>query len=577
VREFLAERLPDYMVPAAFVVLDELPLTTNGKINRRALPAPTEMLRRDAIKAMTPPRNPLEEEIASIWREVLNLPACGVFDNFFDLGGHSLLATQLLFRMHEALKVTLPLRALFATATIASMAEIIASIQLGETAHQVEVVDLQTEAVLDASISPWGAQAYDPAQTTNPQAVLLTGATGFLGAFLLSELLRSTPAKVYCLVRATDSQQALERITKNLQRYELPLGPGTAARVVALPGDLGLPRLGLRSEEFRKLAEEIESIYHNGALINFTYPYSRIRAPNVGGTTEILRLACTTRVKPVHYISTSAVLFNRTHPKAVLHEKDRIDAGDVFTEAYVRSKWVAEELIRAAQSRGVPASIYRPLRVVGASNTGACQDSDLFWLGMKAGIEIGALPDKIPIPVDAQLVPVDYAAKAIVQISRQPDSIGSAFHIAQPNPPSFSEVFSWIRAFGYPLEKVSVDDWKQMLLEAARQEIYSRSPRNTAVSRIATLLTLVPIEEHIDFTLPKFDSRQARAVLKRTSVKCPPLDLKLTHHYLSYFVGIGYLPQPPEEARDSASLAERIQNSAANKLYSLIKKTKGHS
>ncbi len=571
-RSDLAKHLPEYMIPAAFVLLDAMPLTANGKIDHRALPAVAEV-RREELAAIVLPRNPLEEQIAAIWRDVLNLPACGVFDNFFELGGHSLLATQLLFRMHEELQVTLPLRSLFATPTIASMAAIVASLQLGVTGHDTEAIDLRAEAMLDPSISPRGAKPLELAQVTNPRAVLLTGATGFLGAFLLQELLRSTAARVYCLVRAKDNRGAMERIVQALGKLGIPYDSGSG-RVVALAGDLGSPLLGLSAGDFSRLAGEIDSIYHNGALINFTYPYSQIKAPNVSGAEEVLRLACMDRLKPVYYVSTSATLFNHNNPQSVLHETDQIAPEDVFKEPYVSSKWVAEELVRAGQSRGIPAVIFRPLRIVGASDSGACQESDLFWMGMRSAIEIGALPDQIPIPVAAELIPVDYAAQAIVHISRQESSLGRAFHITHPNPPTFSDLFSWIRAFGYPLAKVSVDDWKQLLLEAARQEIYSRSPRNSSVARIATLLTLIPIEEHVDFRLPVFDSRQTRNALKGSPVKCPPLDLKLMHHYLRYFVDSGHLPVPSEETRASVPLGERIQNSVASKLYTLLKSTR---
>ncbi|HEY0605953.1 MAG TPA: non-ribosomal peptide synthetase, partial [Herpetosiphonaceae bacterium] len=117
-REFLAQRLPEYMVPSAFVVLDALPLTENGKVDRRALPAPETRI--DLSASFVAPRTPLEEIVAQMWSEVLNVERIGVNDNFFDLGGHSLLATQLIAQVRDTFQVDLPLRSVFGAPTVAS-------------------------------------------------------------------------------------------------------------------------------------------------------------------------------------------------------------------------------------------------------------------------------------------------------------------------------------------------------------------------------------------------------------------------------------------------------------------------
>ena len=108
-RSFLKSKLPDYMIPSTFVFLDALPLTSSGKIDRRALPAP-DQTRPDLKETFVPPRTPEEKTIAEIWAEILKLEEVGIHDNFFDLGGDSLLASQVLSRVREAFHVELPLR-----------------------------------------------------------------------------------------------------------------------------------------------------------------------------------------------------------------------------------------------------------------------------------------------------------------------------------------------------------------------------------------------------------------------------------------------------------------------------------
>jgi amino acid adenylation domain-containing protein len=126
-RQFLSSKLPLYMVPQAFVFLESLPLTTNRKVDRRALPAPDKIgNRRDQYVA---PRNGIEEMLVQIWTEILKIEQVGIYDNFFEIGGHSLLATQLVSRIRSLFKIELPLRSLFGAATVAELAHLIGQLQ----------------------------------------------------------------------------------------------------------------------------------------------------------------------------------------------------------------------------------------------------------------------------------------------------------------------------------------------------------------------------------------------------------------------------------------------------------------
>jgi amino acid adenylation domain-containing protein len=127
-RTFVKEKLPEYMVPSAFVFLDSLPFTPNGKVDRKALPVPGQSCP-ELEQSFVEPRTPVEELLANIWAEVLKLPKVGVHDNFFELGGHSLLATQLVSRIRERLLVELPLRVLFEKATVADLSDYIQTVQ----------------------------------------------------------------------------------------------------------------------------------------------------------------------------------------------------------------------------------------------------------------------------------------------------------------------------------------------------------------------------------------------------------------------------------------------------------------
>ena len=179
-RDFIKQRLPDYMVPASFVFLDRLPLTPNGKVDRKALPAP-EPGRSGLERGFVAPRTPIEEVLASIWAEVLKRDGVGVQDNFFELGGHSLLATRMMSRVREAFQVEVPLRSLFEAPTVAGLAEAIEVLRQdrpGGAAAPILPVPRQEALPLSfAQQRLWFLDQFEPGSCTYnmPFAIRLTG------------------------------------------------------------------------------------------------------------------------------------------------------------------------------------------------------------------------------------------------------------------------------------------------------------------------------------------------------------------------------------------------------------------
>lgn len=127
-RSYLKQKLPDYMIPPSLVLLEALPLMPNGKVDRRALPAPDDT-RPELEERFVAPRTPLEEVVAASWSQVLGIEQVGIHDDFFALGGHSLLTMQVTSRLRTALQVEVPLRTFFEASTVAQLAEIIPQVQ----------------------------------------------------------------------------------------------------------------------------------------------------------------------------------------------------------------------------------------------------------------------------------------------------------------------------------------------------------------------------------------------------------------------------------------------------------------
>nr|AQW44894.1 non-ribosomal peptide synthetase [Corallococcus coralloides] len=527
-RNHLKARLPEHMVPRFFVNLDALPLTPNGKVDRKALPAP-EGARAGAKKAHVAPRTPDEETLATLWREVLRVEQVGVHDNFFDLGGSSLSLYQVLTRMRSAFSIELSLRELLQAQTLADLAKTVDAARSGVLQVRDTQADMVADAVLDADIDPRGLPGPSPRA---PRTLLLTGATGFLGAFLLEELCRKTDARIYCLVRCADAQDGMRRIRKNLEGYSL-WSDALASRIVPLRGDIGRPLLGLSAEEFQRLEEEVDVIYHNGALVNFLYPYEGLRAANVLGTREILRLATRTRVKPLHYVSTISVLpSGRTEP---IREDEPLGPPGSVAGGYSQTKWVAESLVRAASLRGLPVTIHRPGRITGHSQTGAWGTEDLLCRTLKACVRMRAAPQ-----VDAmiELTPVDYASSAIVDLSLRPESLGKTFHIVNPRTVRATALWSGMQAFGYPLRILGFDAWLT--------ELASAQASDAVLRELHSILQQVPPEDRTASgpRMAVCDSRNAVKALEALGTSCPPVNDTLMSTYLSSLVRRGFIEAP---------------------------------
>ncbi|MBW4636041.1 MAG: amino acid adenylation domain-containing protein [Iphinoe sp. HA4291-MV1] len=534
-RSFLKQKLPEYMVPTAFVMLSALPLTPNGKVDRKVLPAP-ESAQPELEKTFVAPRTQTEEVLAGIWTQVLHKEQVSVNDNFFDLGGHSLSATQLMFRVQNTFKIKLSLQTLLETPTVVRMAQVIDLIRQEKQTPTaaISVADLNAEAVLDDTICPASIAIK---QIAEPAYIFLTGATGFLGAFLLYELLQQTNAVIYCLVRSSNEKEGKKKIQVNLESYSL-WNECFSSRIISVLGDLSQPLLGLSNQQFQLLASTIDVIYHNGALVNFVEPYHKLKAPNVLGTQEVLRLASQIKVKPVHYISTFSVLSSAEPTEDKLfrfRENDSLDLGGSLIGGYEQSKWVAEKLVTIAGSRGLPVCIYRPGRVSGHSQTGICKTDDLISRTIKGCIQLGSAPDLDIIPVD--LTPVDYVSQSIVYLSKQKQLLGETFHILNPFPSHWSNLVTWIRSFGYSLQVISYDKWRAELLRVAE---------HSSENALYPVMHMFSEEAPDNSIKIEFDCQNTLNGLAGTSISCPQINAKLLNTYLSYYVRSGFLEAPQQ-------------------------------
>jgi thioester reductase-like protein len=462
-----------------------------------------------------------------------------------DMGLDSLMAVELTSMIRAELQVELPIRALIEDPSIDSIAALLIEQLVPDTSKAntkadvpANVLDLNAEAVLDPAISPDNAHIEAVGE---PASILLTGATGFLGAFLLQELLDQTQADIYCLVRSPDTESGKARLQNNLETYDL-WNEHYSSRIIPVLGDLGQPQLGLSTEQFERMANQIDAIYHNGALLNYVYPFSKFKPINVLGTQEVLRLACQTKVKPVHHISSVAVFESSAYYGKTVTELDPVDQSEGIYLGYSQSKWVSEKLVQIAGERGLPITIHRPPLVSGHSQTGLWNTDGFLCRMIKGCIQLGSIMADLDLLLD--LSPVDYNSRAIVYLSRQKESIGKVFHLQNPHLLHWSELVNFICSWGYPMEQVSYEEWQVQLSKARENPLYPLLP---FFSHKWSEDQLTYIELNEQGRRPLISCEKTLAALRGTSIICPPLDNKLLDTYFSYFNRSGFLDVPIAE------------------------------
>ena len=393
--------------------------------------------------------------------------------------------------------------------------------------------DLRKEAVLDPAITFHNRAIPDPASL---HSALLTGATGHVGVYLLHELLQKTTADIYCLVRGDQTEAVRDRLREKMGFFSL-WNETLSPRIIPVIGDLSKPFFGLSEREFCALAEKIDMVFHNGANVNFLRPYSTLKPVNILGTQEVIRFAARQRPKSVHMISTMVVFFSKAYsPTDRIKETEVPKYDPEMVIGYNQSKWVADKLVLAAMDRGLPACIYRPVRILGHSENGKLDNPSDFLLGLiKCCIQMGKYPSP-EFEISLPFVPVDYVSEAVVHLSQHKKSLGKAFHLVNPRPITWKDLFAAVGALGYPLEEIPYRDWVTSF-----KEHVSQRKKDPFLSRFSLFLRL---PNNLFFAKPHFDASQTTAGLRDSSIVCHPVDQRLISAYMGFLHKSGFIPAP---------------------------------
>ncbi|MFJ4622340.1 amino acid adenylation domain-containing protein [Streptomyces sp. NPDC088812] len=536
VREALRARLPAVSVPGRVEAVTAFPLTASGKTDRAALARRSPRPVTASPVAAPPAAGATVRRVTALWADLLGRDAAtiGPDDDFFRLGGESLLGARLMLRLREECGVRLGLDAVYGAPTVAGLAKLVdagAGATPGATAdarHPAATTSTVAEPRLAEDIVP------APAAPTaaGPAHVLLTGATGFLGAYVLRELLRRTDATVHCLVRARDDGHARRRLLEAADRYGVR-DAVDGVRTAAVAGDLARPGLGLGPARYDALAGQVDAVYHCGASVNLALPYAELAAVNVSGTEEVLRLAARHRAVPVHHVSTVGVFSGPRLLGRAVSAEEPLPPVDGLRHGYAQSKWAAESLVHQARLRGLPVTVHRPTRISGDSRTGICQPADFLWLLLKGCLEAGCYPADAGIGFD--LVPVDYVSAAIVALSLAP-SRAPAFHLAHGTEVPLTRLAGWLAGLGYGLTPVTLGEWTATV---------EKDPRNAAFPLLAVM---APEMVGTSSAALRFDGDAARGAARAHGVALRAMDEEVFERHVHQFTRTGFLPAPTRRA-----------------------------
>ncbi|KAL6306085.1 alpha-aminoadipate reductase Lys1p [Sparassis latifolia] len=574
IREYLKKKLPSYSVPTLFVPLKRMPLNPNGKIDKPALPFPDTAQAAATESQRGPAATPTEEAVRAIWTRILPNPPSPIplDENFFDVGGHSILATRLIFEIRKAFLVDAPLGLVFDRPTIGGLAAAVDDIRnadLGFTTGKTPgTLTPATHAAVGTVKTIAYGQDYDnllsmlrPSYSPLPAdfggkrlTVFLTGATGFLGAFILRDLLlrEDRVKKVICLVRAPDLQKALDRLRDAAD------GRGVwdeewlkTSRVEVVKGDLDQEFFGIEKATWDRIADEADAVIHNGALVHWVYPYEKLRSANVLGTLIAVDLAATGKPKAFVFVSSTSDIDTEYYVQLSESSHDQSSLGGVpesddlegartsLKTGYGQSKWVSEKLLFEAGRRGLRGHIVRPGYVVGDSRTAVTNTDDFIWRLVKGCIQLGLVPD---INNTVNMVPVDHVARctvlAVLAPLPAPRDALSVLHIAAHPQPTFNDMFSALARYGFATKRCEYLLWRSQL-EKHVMEVQDNA--------LFPLLHFVLDDLPTSTKAPELNDENMRALLApHMQLTNRTVDKELMGKYLAWLVIAGFLPPPSD-------------------------------
>lgn len=483
VREIIAKKIPHYMIPNSFIVLEKFPITTNGKIDKKLL---LENLEKDSVSQYVKPRTESEIILAKAWEKVLKVKNIGIDDNFFEIGGDSLRAIKIATIAYKN-NIMLTPQDFYTYPTIRMLSSNI-DIEITKEEYK-KTIKLNKDSVkrIDGNI-------------------LLIGATGFLGAHLLEELLNTTDKKIYCIVRKTKEKTSEHRLKNRIEYYfNSKLDKYIGNRIQIIEGDFTTNKLGLKDKEYNELLQNIQTIINTAAVVKHIGEYNYFKKNNIDSVKYLIDICRENKNIRLVHISTLSVAGDPAENQEIFNytEKDLYINQSIEENVYVKTKFKAEQLLAEAIEEGLNISVFRLGNISWRSNDGKFQineEDNLFFNILKFFIDIKELPECIK-NIKMNISPVDYCAKSIISILNKDDI--NMYHIYNFNEFTLEQIAIMLNELGHNIKFIDNKEFEQIA-----EEKVSSNPVYIWVSEFFRLKCNSEKEINIDskITMKKFEN-----------------------------------------------------------------------
>ncbi len=484
-------RLPEWMIPQYISFLDVMPQTSTGKIDY----APLNDYSLESMTALPSAATftPLQAQIKKLWEKVLKIKVSTAQQNFFTLGGDSLALLEL--SLESTLEnIPLTTAALAAFPTIETQANWLSQNTAqhkddNTDAGAMHVSALNRDIALNAEWQSLITQAKErPPAPPRMENIFFTGATGFLGARLLYDLLRACPsAQVNVLIRAQDTTQGRERLISALAKHDLSYSESDFQRLNILCGDFSLPHCGLDDATWLNLTLHIDCVFHIGALVNTVAPYTALRPANVYATQEIARLLLTGRRKTLHYASTLSVFVSTDQNTGRVYETDRLTQTQYVYGGYGQSKWAAEKFLLNIPQDASAQHIYRLGLITGDTENGRLAEHDFLRMFIQGLSTLGAVPEGAHEDIALDVTPVNYAARAMVDVAMSTQNPqGGIYHIANNKGVSLAMITHALNHKGHSIKILPFAQWQSLMQDKKEDFTSAQAATYLALCRLFT-------------------------------------------------------------------------------------------
>lgn len=464
----VSQLLPSYMVPSEYIIIENMPLTGSGKIDYQKL---REMSHSHSIfSAFNGAETDVEKAIAILWSEFLPMAPHQIDTeiSFFQLGGDSHHLSLMTAKANELFKMAIDPQVFILDPTIKGLAKLVS---IEERWHNELQAQNYRGALKDAAIQTELVRFIVLHQAPiefHHKNILITGAEGFLGGFLLNALLQRTYSTVYCVVDEDNTEHAMQKILVNAKKYGLKFIISEHNKIKCLSGLIKTTHFGLSEETYHDLTHSISEIIHCPNFVDPMLSYQELRDTDIASLEKIIRLSAECNAR-LHYISTTDCICAQ-NKFGLYTEAPPPENPSLSFNGYKLAKWVAERLLHQASQIGLQTQIYRLGNISGRFDDGRsnCKDNPE-WILLATMVRIKLAPHLSGVQ---EFTPVDFLSELIIKIAlRSEFNSGTFFNMANPNVISWEDYIFHVNRLGnYDMTLTSPEEWKKQIKATSFKE-----------------------------------------------------------------------------------------------------------